>query len=323
MKIRARSEKVLLCAALAFLLLGGLCGCGRGGLRVAIGTGDRGLYHYSYKRIWKFLRRAGHSEFINVSGRLTVRRNCDGSELRIVYADINNALILSKDGSVTKIDVPSERVWLNSDHEPVRWVKCPPGHGATDYFMDGTHDEDRSISAWVSECREYILRTTWPYNHDRDVTYVASADDPLNPLITVSGHYTSMYVRGEEAFCFGGVAVSRVRPDIPPEKTPRFIEMQKLRVKDGSLEDLGKRVIDVGKDPTPGNWKELDMSPWSPHLLLHNPVYWPWQRIYLFNLRTKELKYLGSNGWRMKRNSFFLQDDILANCEEALARKDR
>jgi hypothetical protein len=261
-----------------------------------------GLHFYSRSVVMRFLKRIGHSDYQPKSG-FDIRRNATGTELRFldVYGKKGKALVVSCNGSIKEIELPSSLVWLNDEYQALAWLsyedwKVHYQNGQTENtpFMADERADPSGI---------YFMKTRTIINKDKvDSTQVYSIDTPLVPLVEIMNFLGErIFSKNDKIYVFGDYYDKR------DEQTDMYV----FERRDKTLIQLEKLPIRrPHKSPAPF-WL-IDFSPWGDEVLFSDTHDIGRSDLYVFNLKTREMKKMGktsfAGGW-----SFYLQCDIIKN----------
>ncbi len=258
-------------------------------------TSEKQVYEFTERTMGKILSRTGYRDLLDdeVSNNMWdhLSRNADGTSIRLMNGKNKRALVFSCDGSVRHIALPNFNTWLDNNSNIITWpdnseqnaIKHLHGHalaaiGAMDpsgqYFISYFHDEYFAILS------------------------VAKPDIPLARLKIIHQERLSMFLKGTKLYVFGYDNMASL--GTPPKAFVYEKDGASFRL----VEEFEIQRPSKGEAPC---FVE-DMSPWSDEILLFKVYDYPSShKRYIFNLKTKELKYVSV----AKGRGLFLQCDIL------------
>jgi hypothetical protein len=271
---------------------------------------EKRLYIYSTKELLYFLKEIGYSEF-PIRNYFNISRNSNGTELRFidVYGDKKKALVVSCDGSVKEIEIPSNDVWLNDEYQPLAWYDYKTGRV---YYKNGTSEKPPfMVDKRADPSGIYFMKRKSTINKDKtNSTTIYSINAPQVPLLELQDIIGErIFSKNNKVFIFGNISEER------DQQTYLYI----FERKGNDLIQLQKVTIHrPRKSPAPFILE--DVCSWEDEALFADTHDMGRSDLYVFSLRTHELRKIGKEpfggGW-----GFYLQCDILKNVTEAQKKK--
>ncbi|MBS3763866.1 MAG: hypothetical protein KGZ25_11260 [Planctomycetes bacterium] len=262
------------------------------------------------------MNRAGYPDLwdphdTGVLNLLHIRRNSDGSELRICNDQDKVVLVVSAKGKVQEVPVPGVPAWLNDAHELVMWrERGPDGCHEIVHYKDGSTELDTSgLSIFQPGPRAlYFQKKIDALGPQRSEKYqLFSVNNPRKVQKVLRRNYKIMSTRRDELILMGC--------DSPQPQQQIVMCTISIR-EDGLLGEKQRTIIDIGKNAYPAAcWAPVTMCPWSREVLLRSHRDFPsfGSLYYVFDIDARKLKYVGRAAWAVKRWNFWLQEDILGN----------
>lgn len=277
---------------------------------------SKGLYFYSSDDFAHFFGAIGDPEFWK-KGAMNISRNSDGTAIRILSRHRNKFVIITYDGSITKLDAPGYPAWLNDENQVVAW-----------------HDRNKGIVHYKDRFSEKISTSFNPQSgpdpsgkyfiksisglDNASITMSCSTDiysieSPSRSLAKVNICASQkIFLKNKKIYLFGKDYSSGGSR----EKKNSTIFLNILQIKGvNNLTLLDSANI---KRPriSPAPFYISDFSPWEDEVLLVDGYDPPFRsKLYLYNLKIKIMEKVGkipySGGW-----GFFLHADILKKAIE-------
>lgn len=284
-------------------------------LSYAMGSKSRpdgkGLYIYSGNEISNFLKNIGYPDFSITSSR-NFRRNSDGTALRLIDSFNKRGIVAMCDGSINELVVHGSGTWFNDDHKPVLSFDKDRV-----YYIKG-QSEKRSFSLddGADPSGHYFIKTPI-HSHDIPlnvscITEIYSIEKPDLPLakLSVCG-IQKIFLKDNKVILFGNDYISQENK-IKDSTTAHIFQ-----IKDEKLIEIEKVNID-SPEKSPAPFYVMDISPWNDEVLFIDVYDFPSRsRLYVFNLKTHEMKKIGkvpfSGGWGV-----YLQCDIIQEVTKKL-----
>jgi len=267
----------------------------------------KGLYFYSKSELVRFLEERGYSDYKPKSDHY-IRRNSVGSGLWFidVYSRKKKALLVSCNGSIKEIDVPSSLVWLNDESQALAWFDIDKGRV---YYKNGRSEEppymadNRADPTGIYFMKSIESSISKGISEGTAIYSIEAPNIELAKMMKFHGH--RIFSKDGKVIVFGDYFDSRNEQS----------EMYVFERKSNELVQVEKVIIRrPHKSPAP--FVVEDLSPWGDEALfvdVHDGL--SRSEIYIFNLKTHEMKKIGKEpfggGW-----GFYLQCDIIKKVTE-------
>lgn len=261
---------------------------------------ENNVYSFNMRRVSKLLSNLGyHDVNVDLNGH-RVSRNADGTSIRIINGYTKSAVIFNCDGSVKYLNLPNHNSWLDNNGNIIAW----PDNSKQNAVK---HLRGRALPPIMAmdPSGQYLISC---FNDEYlAIASVAKPDIPLAKVKVFYTNYLSLFAKGNKIYVFG-------RDDSDGYgKSPKAF----IYEKDGDQFILTNEFEIPREKEAPTRYLVEDMSPLGDELLLYDGHDFPLpSNWYIYNLNTKELKYLG----KAKDRGLFLQCDILEKVEQKLGR---
>ena len=266
----------------------------------------KGLYFYSAKDFSRFFKDIGYSDFWADRG-IHISRNSDGTALRFVSDPMKKLVVVSCDGSVKEQHVPGYPAWFNDEHQAVAWHDQYEGlvyynNGMSEKISFGPH-------SGPDPSGRYFIKSPIPSHHipmsvscSTEIYNIKRPDLPL-AKIAVCG-IRRIFFKDEKVLLFGNDYCDQGNGK-KSATTAHIFQMRR-----GEFIETEKVFINRPTE-SPAPFYVMDLSPWNDEVLFIDVYDFPSRsRLYIFNLKTHEMKKIGyipfSGGWY-----FYLQCDII------------
>jgi len=252
--------------------------------------GEKGFYSYSRQDVVRLLENIGFptDSDMPLQTEVSVRRNSDGSAVRIFKRNMRSAVNLSCNGTVETIRIPSGNVWLNDDnHVVARFEK------GLVYYKNGMIANRDKVVFKSDPSGKYFAKSLEPSG-----VGIFSVERPDICLIKLPTFTTGpLFVKNNKLFFFSsGRRDKRLRAFIFKTEDSQLIKTDEI-----ILPDFSHYHVFVE-----------DLSPWKDEVILVKGVdvpLWPFStsKRYVLDLNTLEMRYAGEfTAWGL-----YLQCDIV------------
>ncbi|MDP1992149.1 MAG: hypothetical protein Q8K00_14145 [Syntrophales bacterium] len=263
----------------------------------------KGLYFYSWREVNSFLKEMNYSSY-ETNHWLDIRRNATGTELLIIKMLKSNgkALVVSCNGSIKEIDIPSNNVWLNEEYQALAWLDWKEKNVVVRY----RNGQAEKLSNFRVDKRAdpsglYFMKSKMTIARDEyDSTLIYSIDAPLEPLVEIRDFFGQrIFSKGNKVYLFGNYYGDR-------DKQYDFYVFER---KGTTLTQQDKVIIRRPRE-APTSFFVRDFSPWDDDVLITDSRDFGRSDLYLYNIHTKELKKIGKEPFG-SGCGFFLQCNII------------
>jgi hypothetical protein len=263
---------------------------------------NKKIYYFSWSEIRQVTANIGYPDFIDHkmarAFRDNISRNADGTAIFVFNRLNNKAIVFSCDGSVKQLELPSTFSWLDNDNNILAWPEDRINHGKR--YLKGYAPV--SCDA-VDPSGKYII--SYFDNKYYAIFAITNPEIPLAKVNITSGDFLNIFLKGNKLYVFGYDVVNMLAP------LKAFIyerDGEKFKMKEEF------EIPREEKYPTP--YLVNDLSPWNDEILLMDVRTFPsLSKWYVYNLKTKELRYEGP---AISNKGLFLQCDILQKVGEKI-----
>ena len=260
---------------------------------------DKKVYNCGWCKISKLISNAGYRDFVDAD--LTranwdaISRNADGTSIRVININTKKVIVFNCDGSFKQLELPNFNSWLDNNNNILTWMDKEKGNYNSIKYFKGNPPNAMDPSG------QYFVANINKGNGE--IFSVAKPNIPLARINIISQSGLCMFFKENKLYVFGH--------DKRGLSTPLkgFIYER-----EGVNFRLAKEFEIPREKKAESPYVVEDMSPWSDEILLVDVYDFPsFSKRYIFNLKTKELKYYGLV---TKEKCLFLQCDILKKVEE-------
>ncbi len=264
-------------------------------------AGEKKLYSLNWSKVSKLISSIGYRDFIDDDLARSywdaISRNADGTSIRIINVNTKTAMVFNCDGSFKKIDLPSFNSWLNNDNNILAWTeKGEVNRNAIKYFKGNP-------PAVMDPSGQYFIANI---NIGKgEIFSIAKPDIPLARVNIISASGLFLFLKENKLYVFG-----YDKKGFPLTLKGFIYE------RDGGKFRLAEEFEIPREKKAESPYVVEDMNPWSDEILLVDFHDFPsLSKRYVFNLKTKVLKYYGL---ATREKCLFLQCDILEKVEDKL-----
>lgn len=245
--------------------------------------GEKGFYSYSPKDMVRLLESIGlpKGSDMPLHIEVSVKRNSDGSAVRIFSSNAKYAIALSCNGRVETINLPvrAENVWLDDNNNVIRFFR----KGGF-YNKNGIIEEEAKATLRIEFSGRYYAKLSGKTG-GVGIFSIDRPDQPLIMLPTRGANTSMLFMKDNRLFLFD-------------------IDRRDGQYKAFILEPEGQRLIITEEIPIPkpakfsSHYYALDLSPWKDEVIIVDtydfPSIWPLTTtIYQFDLKTREFRSKG------------------------------
>lgn len=262
---------------------------------------DKKVYSCSWRKMSKLISDAGYRDFVDANlARANwdaISRNADGTSIRVINMNTKKAIVFNCDGSFKQLELPNFNSWLDNNNNILAWTeKEKSNHNSIQYFKSNPPEA-------MDPSGQYFIANI--SKGKGEIFSVAKPDIPLARVNIISQSGLCIFLKENKLYVFG-----HDKRGLPTPLKGFIYE------REGAKFILAKEFEIPREKKAESPYVVEDMSPWSDEILLVDVYDFPsFSKRYIFNLKTKVLKYYGLV---TKEKCLFLQCDILKKVEEKI-----
>lgn len=215
----------------------------------------------------------------------SVERNSSGTSLRLGDISAKYKVIMSCDGSIKKVDIPSTASWLNDSNEVVAWKET-----GNVYYKNGYSEKGNFV---VDNGTDPSGAFFWKKMGDNKAG-LFSIEKPFDPLVILDAFRLRIFKKNDEIYIFG-------------QKNKNTIDAYLFKLEADGIMKIDEYTISREKEASSPFWI-VDYNVNTQDVVLIDVYDLPMKsKWYIYNNREKRLKKIGN----AFDSGFFLMCDIL------------
>jgi len=201
-----------------------------------------------------------------------IQKNSSGTSLKLGSLMSANKVILSCDGSIGTVAVPSSDSWIDENGELVAWWIRELG---VTHYIGGYSETGRLLLRGMDPSGSYF----WKYLGPRK-SGVYSINEPVAPILSLENYHLHLFQNNDELHVLGN-------------KSESIIDVNIFKISENELISIGEYEIKWSKGGSPAIFV-VDYNIDTGNVVLVNSYDPPFKsKWYLYNNDQKEFKYLG------------------------------